>query len=160
MPAAVSARATHRRGREGRITWRPGEAENLGEAQNIRYEQVTNTRNPITSAVSIPLPAAGSESNRAATCSTSSSLKASTRAFAFVGTHALPLERSPDAGAVEKRAQKLARRKRRLPRGFDPIGCNQLRCAAGIGSPRVHRPATRARAMVRFRVAFFSSSLE
>src|SRR2546425_756673 len=44
--------------------------------------RITNTRNPSHSALSNPLPAAGSESNRATSRSTSSSLKASTRVFA------------------------------------------------------------------------------
>src|SRR5207245_11405871 len=47
--------------------------------------RVTNTRNPSTRKVSNPLPPAGSESNRAASCSTSSSLMALTRAFASSG---------------------------------------------------------------------------
>src|SRR5437899_264638 len=44
--------------------------------------RMMNTRNPNHSALSNPLPAAGNESNRTASCSTSSSLMALTRAFA------------------------------------------------------------------------------
>src|SRR6266481_384132 len=117
--------------------------------------RVTNTRNPITSAVSIPLPAAGSESNRAATCSTSSSLKASTRAFA---SSALTPCRS-SAARTSARSKSEPRSSRGESGACRAVSTRSVAtssaCAAGIGSPRVHRPATRARAMVRFRVGIF-----
>src|SRR6267143_547266 len=123
--------------------------------------RVTNTRNPITSAVSIPLPAAGSESNRAATCSTSSSLKASTRAFA-----------SSELTPWRSSAARTSARSKSEPRSSRAEGgacrvvsttrsvATSTACAAGIGSPKVHRLTTRARATVRLRLGIFSSSLE
>src|SRR5256885_8538624 len=117
--------------------------------------RMTNARKPTHSTLSNTLPAAGSESNRAASCSISSSLMALTRAFA---SSALTPCRSSAA-----RTSARPKSERRNSRPEDP-SCRvastrsvatSSACTAETGRPRAHRLATRAHAMVRLKLGIF-----
>src|SRR6266705_2876542 len=114
--------------------------------------RITNTRNPITRAVSNPLPPAGSESNRAASRSTSSSLMALTRAFASSGL--TPCRSSAARTSARSKSEPRSSRPEKPSRRVASTRsvATSSACTAGIGRPRMHRLTTRARATVRLRL--------
>src|SRR5213082_415903 len=117
--------------------------------------RITNTRSPTQSVLSNPLPAAGNELNRAASCATSSSLMALTRAFA---SSALTPCRS---SALRTSAR--SKSEPRNSRSEDPPWrvastrsvATSSACTAGIGRPSAHRLTTRTRATVRVGLGIF-----
>src|SRR5216117_2307942 len=114
--------------------------------------RVTNTRNPITRKVSNPLPPAGSESNRAASRSTSSSLMALTRAFASSGL--TPCRSSAARTSARSKSEPRSSRPSCRVASTRSVATSSA-CTAGIGRPKVHRLTTRARVTVRLRLGIF-----
>src|SRR5207249_8201059 len=117
--------------------------------------RVTNTRNPSTRKVSNPLPPAGSESNRAASCSTSSSVMALTRAFASSGL--TPCRSSAARTSARSKSEPSSSRPENPSCRVASTRsvATSSACTTGIGRPRVHRLTTRARATVRLTLGIF-----